>query len=611
MRETVSKRFVAMKQRFILDIYDDETDVLSHREFRTLKEFTDALGGDLTGADLTKYRPDKQERSALISAGAFVEESMKPNILPATILGAEITDVEVFYITDLHLDIKIRSLFGENRTLEGTYFINSVVDRLSRDMGATYTPVKMAALAIGGDVAADMDVVRDFYREVGNRFHNAFTVLGNHEFWDSRAYGDGDPVDGCVRAYTEMLAEFKVHLLHNSLLVCPFNRSAMIMSEEQILHTSVEEIRAFTVDSRLTVFGTTGFAALDDVRNAESGMYHSAITSRKREVMHSARADAVYRKLMEALSDQPVLVLSHMPLRSWTTAGYVPQWTYIHGHEHQNNVVEHDGAIDYGDNQVGYGGIPRLKNMLLHGSGDFFRLVPDGIHRIVVSDYLKFMMMRGMNVTSCNLNEVVMLKRDGLYMFLVETPNGLRILDGGKRLKATHDIQYYYDSIPCYADAVRRFASEYGKAIWKVSETVMKMGGEGRIHGCIVDIDFYNHLFLNPFDGKLTPYHATSMTDKYVYPSVEMLVAKKCPSLKPKFKDMVKAGEYNLPAVDIGSKKPVYYPETDIYRISRLMYKVQHLTGRNVIRQWNDSFLDLNDPDAPRLAVKALIGDGK
>ena len=82
-----------MKQKFILDSYDDETDFLDHREFRTLKEFSDALNGNLTEADLTKYRPDEQEKSALVSAGAFVDESMKPSILPTTIPGAERMDV--------------------------------------------------------------------------------------------------------------------------------------------------------------------------------------------------------------------------------------------------------------------------------------------------------------------------------------------------------------------------------------------------------------------------------------------------------------------------------------------------------------------------------------
>ena len=611
MKEIVSKRYDARRRKFILDLYDDATDEMEHHVFRTLEEFSDALDGNLAEADLTKYHPDEHVKTTLMTAGAFVDEEMRPNRLTVTIDGADRMDAEIFYLTDLHLDIKLRSKLGENYKGRASRYIDTLVRELSQSVWATNTAAHMKAIAVGGDVAADMEVVREFYREVGKRFTKAFAVLGNHEFWDTRAQGNGDPVDGCVRTYTDMLAECGVHLLHNSLLVRPFDRPVTTMSEEQILNASMEEIRDFAADSRLTVFGTTGFAALDDVQNAESGMYRSAITSRKQEARYSARADTVYRKLMEAISDQPVLVLSHMPLHSWTTAGYVPQWTYIHGHNHQNNVTENNGAMDYGDNQIGYGGTLRLKNLLMHPSDDMFRYMPDGIHGITTDDYRKFMTMKGMHILSCKEKEIVMLKRDGLYMFLAEAPNGLRILDGGKRLKANHHIGYYYENIPRYAEAIRRFATEYENAIVKVSEAVKKMGGDGRVHGCIVDINYYNHLFLNPFDGKLTPYYATSMRDKYVYPSVEMLVVEKCPALESEFRKMVRSEDCNLPAVDTGMKEPVYYPETDIYGISIQMYKIQHLTGRNVIRQWNDAFLDLDDPEVPRMVVRALIGNGK
>ena len=610
MKEIVAKRFDAMKQRFVLEIYDDETDELEHREFKTLEDFSEALDGNLHGADLTKYRYDTKDRSALISAGAYVDEKMIPNNFPTTIAGAEPTDAEIFYVTDLHLDVKFRSQYGDRYKEEGIRYMNSRVYNLTEEWFMTSTDARMKALAVGGDVAADMDIVRSFYEAAKGRCYCVLAVLGNHEFWDSRTYGDGDPVDGCVRTYTEMLAGFRVHLLHNSLFINHID-GYEIMSEEEILKASADEIRAKTADSILTVFGTTGFAALDDVQNAESGMYRGAITTREQEAVHSARADTAYRKLMEAIPDQTVLVISHMPLRSWTTAGYVSNWSYIHGHEHRNDVTEHDGALDYGDNQIGYGGVPKLKNMLLQTSCDMFRYISDGIYTISTSVYRRFMDFKGMHVSSCKVEEVTMLKRDGLYMFLTESKSGLRILDGGNRRIAYHDIQYYYDNIPRYAEAVRRFASGYDKVMREIATNVKRMGGDGRVHGCIVDLDYYNHLFLNPFDGKLTPYYATSMRDKYVYPSVMMLIEKKCPALKEGYKRMVKSGECNLPAVHSDSKKPVYYPETDIYEISRQMYKIQHLTGRNIIRQWDDAFLDLDDPEANRRAARALIGDVK
>jgi len=37
------------------------------------------------------------------------------------------------------------------------------------------------------------------------------------------------------------------------------------------------------------------------------------------------------------------------------------------------------------------------------------------------------------------------------------------------------------------------------------------------IHACIVDIDFYNYIYLDPVDGSINPYYATSIVNKYLY----------------------------------------------------------------------------------------------
>lgn len=47
------------------------------------------------------------------------------------------------------------------------------------------------------------------------------------------------------------------------------------------------------------------------------------------------------------------------------------------------------------------------------------------------------------------------------------------------------------------------------------------------MHGCIVDIDYFNIIYLTP-RWKITPYFAVSMYDKDVYENVEdMLMAKR------------------------------------------------------------------------------------
>lgn len=42
----------------------------------------------------------------------------------------------------------------------------------------------------------------------------------------------------------------------------------------------------------------------------------------------------------------------------------------------------------------------------------------------------------------------------------------------------------------------------------KLSSELREIGLSGNIHGCIVDIDFYHHIMLNPYDGTITFYYS-------------------------------------------------------------------------------------------------------
>ena len=63
----------------------------------------------------------------------------------------------------------------------------------------------------------------------------------------------------------------------------------------------------------------------------------------------------------------------------------------------------------------------------------------------------------------------------------------------------------------------------------------------GRVHGCIVDIDNFNHIYLNPYDGSVTPYWATSKYLKFAYSNVVSLIAAKRPEMLMAFNRMVDA----------------------------------------------------------------------
>ena len=58
-----------------------------------------------------------------------------------------------------------------------------------------------------------------------------------------------------------------------------------------------------------------------------------------------------------------------------------------------------------------------------------------------------------------------------------------------------------------------------------------KIGGRGWIHGCIIDIDYYNHVYVNPVDMTVRSYWASDIINKLVYPTVPALLKAECPEL--------------------------------------------------------------------------------
>lgn len=147
------------------------------------------------------------------------------------------------------------------------------------------------------------------------------------------------------------------------------------------------------------------------------------------------------------------------------------------------------------------------------------------------------------------------------------------------------------------------------------------IGGYGSIHGSIVDIDYFNHIYLDPLDGSLTPYYAESTEERAVYDTVELLL-KGSPfidgDIKRGFLRARKRGELAMIA---GAKSeyrpspalaPVLSMDKAMYSKSNAMKSIQYLLERNVVRIWNDRVLEGSpsihlDGDAPDNA-KGLLG---
>ena len=88
-----------------------------------------------------------------------------------------------------------------------------------------------------------------------------------------------------------------------------------------------------------------------------------------------------------------------------------------------------------------------------------------------------------------------MVKVDKYYLFLAQFPNSLCILNGGQLKKLKHEnLSYYYENLLKFSRFVIKATVPIQKTLTDVSKYVKSFGGDGTIHGTIVDIDFYNHI---------------------------------------------------------------------------------------------------------------------
>ena len=137
-----------------------------------------------------------------------------------------------------------------------------------------------------------------------------------------------------------------------------------------------------------------------------------------------------------------------------------------------------------------------------------------------------------------------------------------------------------------------------------VSNQVREIGGSGIIHGSIIDIDFFNHIYVNPFDGTLSGYYASDIIDKYVFSNIPSLLKANCPTLYKNYTKRLGASESNALIVKGQSTeiilKPTYYPSTDIYIASREIKKMQRLNN-GILTVWHDNYRQLFNNDNRKL----------
>ena len=500
----------------------------------------------------------------------------------------------VHYISDLHLMHKIQNA-GCRSKEDIIYVIQKIVNTIANEAGSL--------LLIDGDVSSDISIFQLFVKILSKTLRRNTQVvftIGNHELWSF----PGFEIEQIVSKYRTILENYGMYLLHNDLLYkedCGFlanpKTGIHLIKYHDLCKMNETQIADRLRSARYVILGGLGFSGYNTEFNADNGIYRMTM-DRTTEIKESKIFEDLYNRLCPILANKNAIILTHTPKKDWCReAEPYKNYVYVSGHTHRNFFHDDGEYRLYSDNQVGYHiETPHLKTFLIDNDYDCFSDYEDGIFEITSEQYNDF--YRGKNISMTfnrQVNILYMLKKNGYYCFIHKSRSGsLTILNGGAMKKLEiQDVQYYYDNMDAMISTIKTPLDKFTSFQRRIADMVKQIGGIGTIHGSIVDIDFFNHIYVNPFDLSITGYWASDIINKIVYPSIPALLEKNCPVMFGEYVKLLKGNSENPLALKQQTNitvLPQTYLDTDIYKASREIKKMQKLS-LNILTYWYEDTL--------------------
>lgn len=491
------------------------------------------------------------------------------------------------YISDLHLMHKIKNAGCKSKE-DVIYTIQKIIDDILTESSSL--------TLIGGDVSSEFSIfelfVKMLRKSANSRRQNFVFVLGNHELWNF----PGLLVDEIVDKYRTVLKENGMYLLHNDLFYRNESDDMGIIPYDELIQSDNQAILEKLRCTRLVILGGLGFSGYNEEFNANDGVYRATV-DRNTEIQESKKFEQLYDKLTDVLAKKNTVIFTHTQKKDWCVdTNCHDDFVYVSGHTHRNMFFDDGVKRIYADNQIGYRNeSPHLKCFLMDGEYDYFGDYEDGIYEITSQEYRDF--SRGKNISMTfnrQVNILYMLKKNGYYCFIHKTKTGsLSMLNGGALKKLNvKDVNYYYDHMDSMIASIETPLKKYAAYQESIADEIKKIGGHGRIHGCIVDIDYYNHVYVNPIDMTVRSYWASDIINKIVYPTIPALLKAECPELYASYLKLIEDEKSNSLVVRQTKNEvvalPQEYLETDIYKASREIKKMQKLNS-NVLTVWYEN----------------------
>lgn len=318
-------------------------------------------------------------------------------------------------------------------------------------------------------------------------------ILGNHE------YIDFFNIDEAVEFYKSALEPLGYLVLQNE----------------------------YVESDNAVIYGGTGFAKYNPMYNANSLVCCKAMEgNRAYEIEQTNLFEVGYETAKNHAMEtgRCFICAAHYPVES-CLGKYDKEAVYFTGHTHINERIRTEEKTLFADNQIGYhrsggfDGTIHFKTAKMDSITNPYSALNDGYYQTTPDNYLKFYDYIGEYIGGgalirkrCENGELYVIKSHGYYGFFIVSKSGISIVNGGKtkRIALTKNIDWINKN---FSIVVRKYLSvlePLRMAQEQISRELKRLGFLGSIHGLIVDIDFWNHIMVNPANGSIAFYYSPS-----------------------------------------------------------------------------------------------------
>ncbi|MCH5189162.1 MAG: metallophosphoesterase [Oscillospiraceae bacterium] len=446
--------------------------------------------------------------------------------------------------------------------------------------------------------------IKEYHRRQNSRTikkRSIYAILGNHEFWDF------DSVVSCVNAYRELFCRLGICFLHNNKAQWLYGSQfpAKDIQEDSELYDS-----QMSFYHNAVIVGGVGFAGQNLQFNADDGIYQGALT-RQEEIEETKKWMKEYENAIQIAKKKQcyLIVLTHNPLMDWKSKPVEDcNCAYFSGHTHRNirYLIDENNAQIISDNQIGYKNKKIIfKKALLHKDFNPYASLPDGVYETTTREYMQFYSFTDEWIKGCGTIKhqieqygarLYVIKEKGYYGFFLIGRKATYICIGGsiRTVSKCTDITKFQNDFLRMINIYIQRLEPYRAAQEKISSAIKSFGGSGRIHGAIIDVDFFNHVSLNPFDKKITYYFSPMFGIIQEYNDLAGLLDANCPELVESYrKHLCSSQELSTLSnnINIMSDMIRIDVKNSIYPFSNRMNQLQRLFTKHILRDWNEDLL--------------------